>query len=78
MNTMRHIHRARKLGTIAIVFWFIETAYFGFNLTAQSNAEKICDYIFKMGMGIAIAMYFLPLMEMYLKKVQEFDKENRK
>lgn len=28
-----------------LVFWFLETAYFGFNSTPSCNAERICDRI---------------------------------
>ena len=30
---------------LAALFWFAETWYFGWNLTAQSDAERTCDSI---------------------------------
>lgn len=43
----------------ALLFNFLETWYFGWNLQASCPAEMICDYISKFGVfaGLSIAMY---------------------
>lgn len=56
------LHRIAYVGILfiaaAILFGFIETAYFGFNMLPQSHAEKQCDLIciilFKIGFLSAI------------------------
>jgi hypothetical protein len=30
---------------VAISFWYAESRYFGWNWTAQSNAQRLCDSI---------------------------------
>jgi hypothetical protein len=42
------------LWIIAIIFSFIETKYFGWNWTAQSDAEMICDGIALLLFGLAM------------------------
>jgi len=44
---------------IALLFNFLETWYFGWNVRASCPAEMICDYISKFGIfaGVSIATY---------------------
>ena len=37
-----------------IVFWFIETAYFGFNLKPSCHAEAVCDKIAMVAITAAV------------------------
>lgn len=73
---MKSIKKSRKLLHYTLLFWFLETWYFGFNLTAQSTSEKVCDLIVGLALGIAIYWYFKPLNLMYLEKVKDMDKVN--
>lgn len=46
---IKTINRLTKLGNrlviIAFLFWLAETAFFGWNKTPQSSAERVCDYL---------------------------------
>lgn len=42
---------------LAACFWVLETAYFGWNLSPQSDAEVVCDGIVMMLAAIA---YLVP------------------
>ena len=42
---------------LASCFWVLETAYFGWNLSHQSDAEVVCDGIV---MALAMIAYLVP------------------
>lgn len=43
---------------VGVVVWFVETWYFGWNLTAQSRAEVVWDYIVAALMLIGFLLAF--------------------
>jgi len=62
---MKKIKFATTTMAILLLFFVIYNTIFGWNQIAISEAEKTCDYIFKVGMSIAWAFYFLPLFDIY-------------
>jgi len=50
---------------IGVLVFFLSNTYFGWNKTAQSNAERLFDVIW-------FCLVFIPLTEMYVKhKIKE-------
>jgi len=47
--------RMNNLMKLGIIFWILETAYFGWNWRPQSQTETICDYI---AFGVFLIGYF--------------------
>ena len=60
---------------LSVLFWFIETWYFGWNESPINKAEKICDKIVDYGLLIAIGFYLFPLVKYYEKKVKQWESQ---
>jgi hypothetical protein len=75
---MKKMIFAKWLCLISIIFWVIETAYFGFNLKPINEAEKICDQLVAISQIIAIVFYVNPIFAMWEKEVQEKEKFNER
>jgi hypothetical protein len=70
---MKSINKAKRIFWWMVAFYILENVIFGFNWTAQSTAEKVCDSIVQIGMFIALLTYLEPLYKMYHEKVRERD-----
>jgi len=54
MTHRKIIAYTRLLFLVSILFWIAETAYFGWNAHAMSDAEKMCDKIVSYGIVASI------------------------
>jgi TRAP-type C4-dicarboxylate transport system permease small subunit len=72
---MKKIRFAQKLILICFAFAFIYNTYFGWNMTATSEAEKICDSIFHSALSICVVIYLLPLFDLFENLVQKMERE---
>lgn len=57
----------RYITTIAVIFWIVENCYFGWNLTAMTFAEKVCDIIVSCIFTSGVVIYLIPAVELYEK-----------
>lgn len=73
---MKKYFTGKKILNVAILFWFAETAYFGFNLTAQSHSERVCDWIVSLLIVIAVIL-MLPPLKMYEDFLSSYYKKNK-
>ena len=71
---MKSILRAKKWFLFTVIFYISQNIIFGWNATAQSTAEQICDYITHFGFLASLFNYFAPLKEMYYEKLKDRDK----
>ena len=65
------------LSLLGVVFLFIETAYFGFNWTAQSHAERVCDIVGAGCVVLGVGMNISALagrLDMFLRTQEEQQK----
>lgn len=62
---MKKIKFATTTIIILILFFVIYNTVFGWNKLPINEAEKTCDYIFKVGMYLAWIIYFFPLLDVY-------------
>ena len=68
---MKNIKLAKTLIILNLLFILIYNSYFGWNLFAESEAEKLCDRIanwFNIG---AIFFYLLPLTDLYESTIKQ-------
>ena len=72
---MKDIRIARMILLLSVLFWFIETWYFGWNDTPINKAEITCDRIVEYGILIAIGIYLSPLARYYEKKVKQWEEQ---
>lgn len=55
---------------LGIIFWIIYNCYFGWNDTAQTVMERLCDQLFSIFMLVGVILYFQPLHGMYVRKLK--------
>ena len=65
MKTKTKFQIANNAILFAMIFWFAETAYFGWNMEAQSFAERICDWIVQAIIAVGFGFYISEIF-MYL------------
>ncbi len=70
---MKKIKLASNAMMLLVLFFIIYNTYFGWNMLAMSDPERTCDYIFQMGMYGALAVYFLPLLDVYKDFIKRFE-----
>jgi len=58
---------------VMIVFFFLYNSYFGWNKTAESDVETICDNIFDFGILIAFGIYLIPVIRYVENKINKED-----
>jgi hypothetical protein len=70
---MKKIKFASTTMMILVLFFVIYNTVFGWNKLPINEAEKTCDYIFKIGMYFAWAIYFLPLLDVYQNFIKKHE-----
>ncbi len=73
---MRKIKFATALMIINLLFWAGYNTYFGWNKEPINEFEKQLDYIYKISMYFAWAIYFLPLLNVYTTFIKNHEKRN--
>lgn len=76
---MKKINFAKTTMMILVLFFVIYNTVFGWNKLPINEDEKTCDYICKIGMYFAWAIYFSPLLDVYenFVKKHEASKKNK-
>ena len=69
-----------KIGTtityVGILYFLVYNTAFGWNYTAQSPAEVVCDEIFKWVMKLALLFFFWPFVDWYYVWTEQFYSKN--
>jgi hypothetical protein len=68
---MKQIKIAKSLIVFSLIYWLIYNSVFGWNLHPESELEKIFHLIFYFMWQVALALYLMPLLDIYEKKVKK-------
>ena len=74
---MKRIEIAKMLIVFSLVYWVIYNTAFGWNAEPESELEEIFDLVFIVIWKVAVAIYLLPLMDLYENKVKKLFKKNK-
>jgi hypothetical protein len=73
---MTRIKIAKALIVFSFIFWIIYNSVFGWNMHSESELEKTFDLIHIFIWKVAFAIYLLPLLDLYEKKVKKHGRKN--
>ena len=59
----------------ALIFWFIETAWFGFNSAPINEAEEICDKIVHYGFMLGVFLPALSVLDLLVYHIEKMEAE---
>jgi len=62
---MNKIRFAKFLLITTVVYFVIYNTHFGWNMLPESDAEKTCDYIYRLSISLGFAIYILPVFDIY-------------
>lgn len=74
----KRLNIAVNLMIVGWLFFFALNVYFGWNRSPESEAEEICDMIFKYWMILAFIIYISPLFKLYEVLVDMLDDKIKK
>ena len=64
----------RLILSLGLILWILETAYFGWNMTAQSGAERVFDIITSIAVLVGgVGSLAISVTEEYLKSITKRD-----
>jgi len=72
---MKAIEFATRCITILFIFFIAYNTYFGWNELPLTESEKTCDLIFTKGISISIIIYFIPIIKVYKKWIENSEKQ---
>ncbi len=68
---MKRISFAKNIAILVNIYWIAYNTYFGWNFKPESDLEITFDRIYILILYIAIAIYFLPMLDKYEKWIKE-------
>lgn len=65
---LNSLKQFRLLAKLILIYFIIYNYYFGWNLHAITDAEKVCDEIFKISLGVFMG-FFINLVVRFIEMV---------
>ena len=72
---MKYLKTAKLFYLSALILYFIENSYFGWNRTPQSREELVFDYLTVFLFWVGVAFYTRPIFKIYEKWIEKNDKQ---
>lgn len=70
-NKMKRIKIAKTLIVLNLIYWLMYNTVFGWNMHPESELETIFDLVYIFIYKVSIAIYLLPLLDLYENKVKK-------